>query len=153
VVLGPPKAVLGRSLPTMVVDAGWHTFHSSGLHLTVQYPATWRAVGDPNDNRVRLYPPEVGQNEPGANIAIAFLPNTAYGPQPLISDNITTPQEITVARISGREYEDSVFVAPNQSSYIELPYHSGMLLITTTIGPSLDLTAQRDQVLRTFVTE
>jgi hypothetical protein len=49
---------------------------------------------------------------------------------------------------TGREYADTEFAIPEQSSYLELPFHDGMLLVTTTEGPTVNFVPQLGEILK-----
>jgi hypothetical protein len=141
--------IIGRAPLAVAVSDNWPSYWDGELGIAVSYPSEWQAVALRQGSGVGLYPPTSDPELPTPMIRIEWLA-VPYSPdQPLVrTEGDIDP--IEVAGVTGRAYQDSQFAIPTQSHYIELPYHDGILFFSTTLGPSVDLTPQLREVLKTF---
>jgi hypothetical protein len=142
-------AIVGRAKPIIVVNNNWHSYRNNELGISVNYPPSWQAITLNNDSGVGLYPPESNPNVPTPMIKIELL-DVPYSDQPLVKTE-SSINSIEISGVTGRQYQDSKFAIPTQSYYIELPYRNRVLFFITTEGPSVDLTSQLIEILKTFV--
>ncbi len=141
--------IIGNAQPAVAVSDNWHSYRDDELGIAVSYPSEWQAVALSEGSGVGLYPPESDPSLPTPMIRIEWL-NVPYSSgQPLVKTEGPI-DSIEISGVTGRQYHDSQFAIPTQSHYVELPYRDGILFFITTEGPSVDLTPQLREVLKTF---
>jgi len=140
--------IVGNEEPMITIDNNWYSYQNDELGIFLYYPPSWQAITSNDVSGVGLYPPESDPSVPTPMIKIEWL-DVSYSDQPLINTE-SSINSIEISGILGRQYQDSKFVVPTQSQYIELPYRNGILFFITTIGPSVYLGSQLDEILKTL---
>jgi len=126
------------------------------MGLALRYPPNWTCVAQtqmPQYAGLYLYPPGAGPNIPGPLISFDFTPQQPYSNQPTPASNVSSPQPIVVAGITGRQYQDTQYAIPAQRFYIQLPWHGGTLVIAATEGPYVNLVPQLQAILATIMSQ
>lgn len=144
------KAVTGDAPALVSLDSSSPQYTNATIGLTLRFPSNWKYAEAPQQSGVTFYPSGSDPNVPSPLIELDFAPQRPYKVEPSPSTYTTQPQPITVAGITGRQYEDSAYAIPTQGWYIELPYRNGTLLITATKGPSVNLVPQLKEILKTI---
>ncbi len=144
------EPVIGTSDPVMAVGQDWDSYGDGELGFTLNYPPGWQALTLRDGPGVGLYPPKSNPDVPTPMIRIEWMDTVYSSDQPLIKTQ-SPINAIEISGITGRQYQDSKFAIPTQSHYIELPYRNGILFFVTTEGPTVDLTPQLREILKTFV--
>lgn len=144
------NVVLGAPVTAVSVNNGWPAVQYPALGVSLKIPPSWKAVVLDSGTGIGLYPPASSPNMPTPAVAIEWL-NAPYAQNRTQRATGGAVTARTVSGIVGQQYQDSKFAVPIQSSYIELPYRSGTLMIITTIGPSIDLTPQLAEILKSLV--
>lgn len=143
------KAIAGVAPIQVAASDSWPIYRNAAIGLTLRYPPDWKYVEEPQQSGVKLYPPDSDPNHPSPMILFDFAPDYPYDPNPTPSPHTTSPQPIAVSGIAGRQYEDTEFAIPDQTFSIELPYRTGSILITATMGPYVNLVSQLEEILKT----
>lgn len=144
------NAVLGAPVTAVPLVNEWPAVQYPALGLSLKIPPSWKAVVLDSGTGIGLYPPGSSPAMPTPAIAVEWL-NAPHAQNRTQRANGGTVTAKTVSGITGQQYQDSKFAVPLQSGYIELPYRGGTLMIITTIGPSIDLTPQLAEILKTVV--
>jgi len=143
------EAVVGEPVPVISISDNWQTYNDTELGIFVQYPPNWTATKLVDTLGVGFYPPGSEPDLPTPAIKFRVLNQSYTNGQPLFDTGCTvTP--VSVGGIMGQEYHDTKFSIPDQAIYIELPLGDGILLIEATMGPTVDLTPQLIEMLKTF---
>jgi hypothetical protein len=141
--------VIGTSEPVIAIGNNWPSYQNDEIGISFNYPPSWQAIMLSNVPGVGLYPPESNPNFPTPMIRIEWLNVPYLSDQPLVKTE-SPINPIEISGVTGRQYQDSKFALPTQSSYIEMPHHDGTLFFITTIGPSVDLVPQLNEILKTL---
>jgi hypothetical protein len=144
-------AVIGTPKPTIARSADWLNYQNSDFGIIFSYPATWKLVVADDSKAVNLYPPE--SDEELASPMIHFeVVDTKYSNSKTIVQTDNSIEEIEIAGEIGKYYTDSEFSQPEQSCYIELPSKDKekTFFFVATIGPSVDLSNQLLEIVKTF---
>jgi hypothetical protein len=144
------NVVVGTPVAALSVSNEWPAVQYPALGVSLQVPPTWKAVALDMGSGLGLYPPGSNPAMPTPAIAVEWL-NTPYAGNRTQRATGSAVNAKTVSGIAGQQYQDTRFAVPLQSSYIELPYRGGTLMIITTIGPSIDLTPQLAEILKTVI--
>jgi hypothetical protein len=141
-------AIAGVAPPLVPFSDSWPQYTNPRTSLSLRYPPTWQAITSPAGQAATLYPPGSDPSLPSPAIAFEVVPDKSYGTRPIITDYITDPKTLTINALTGRQYEDTEFAIPQQSSYVEFPDGNGLLLITTTKGPNVNLVPELQEILK-----
>lgn len=143
------NAVTGHDLTPYPTKVAWSDYINGKVGLRLRYPPTWTATEEPEQMGVILYPPGWDGSAPSPSIGFAFVPQAPYASSTTASAWTSEPKPISVAGVSGRQYEDAEYAVPYSSFYVDLPHRGGTLFITTTKGPYVSLVGQLQEILKT----
>jgi len=154
VVVSPVKlpAVIGTPVPTLPYGAGWMVYHDPDFGYFFNYPNSWKLIKDEESKSINLFPVGSNPDFPSPMIHIEVV-DSEYSSAKTLVQTESSIQVLEVAGLPGKYYTDSEFSLPEQSSYIELPLKDKTLFIVTTIGPSIDLSNQLFEILKTLKVE
>lgn len=140
-------AVVGTAPTPPGAEVTWSTYENSIMGLSLQFPSSWTYQESDDRLRVVFYPPGSDPAVPSPLIAFGLAPARPFDPAAVAPIGSTDPAPVTVAGVDGRRYEDSSLAVPYQSATIELPHRGGTLVITATLGPTINLVPILEQIL------
>jgi hypothetical protein len=141
--------LVGISPPVELVRSDWTTVRVGDSGVGLRYPPTWHADQQADGSAVLLRQPDSPSDRPVPTISISYTPGAAITP-PRAEAGMSAPTPITVAGIQGWEYHQVGFVVPAAAAFIDLPYHSGLLRLTATRGPGVNLVPQLEEIIKTL---
>jgi len=143
------EAFAGMPQPAVSVGDNWQTYDDQQIGIHIKYPPDWTSARLLDTLGVGFYPPGSSPDLPTPAIAFRFL-NQVYVAQKPLFNAVSKAAPFYIAGIAGQQYQDEKFSIPNQSFYIEAPYGDGLLFISATQGPTIDLTPQLLEMLKTL---
>jgi len=144
-----PDAIMGAPISAMPVNGSWLTYANPVTGLSIEYPSGWHYVEQPGQLVVNFYPAANDPQFPTGSIALIFVPDRPYNGQALVeTGGASSP--VNLLGINGIQYRDANLAVPTESSYIEIPFHAGTLMISATIGPVENLLPQLAEMLKTL---
>ena len=130
------------------VDSSWTYTPAVTDGVSVKYPPDWH-VDQPIANQVVLREPDSPDDRPVPHISFAFDQGVS-ATKPAAVEGMSAPVQTTVAGLEGWEYHQVGFGTPSTATFINLSYHGGLLQITATRGPAVNLVPQLNEILKTM---
>jgi hypothetical protein len=143
-----PFPILPSTTPIPGASAG-PTYTNKNMGLTLQYPSGWKFLETKSSNSVIFSTPDAAAS-PSAYIQIDYYSDQSTNPQRPASVQSSSFKAVTVAGLNGIYYEDNPPASAIRSAYYELLYRTGMLLVTVTRGPQVDLLPQFQEMAKTI---
>jgi hypothetical protein len=135
--------------PVEQVSDSWAAAPSVTDGVTLRYPPDWHADQSSDGTQVVLRQPNSPTDRPVPTISVSFEPGVAVT-QPPTTDGMSSPKPIAVAGLQGWEYHQVGLVVPSAEDFVDLPYRGGRLQISATLGPTVNLVPQMEEILKTL---
>lgn len=146
-----PPIVLGEDIPVKRFNSNWTIVQDENIGFSVHYPPEWLAITSEN-GEINLYPPGSSPDFPSASINLVWFSTPYQKGKPIFIENVQT-FPVLIAGLEGQQYQDEQFALPVQNVYMEIPYKDGVIFVSATIGPSVNLMPQLEIILQSMELE
>ena len=139
----------GIAPPVELVSSDWTPVRLGDSGVALRHPPAWKADQPSDGSAVILRQAGSPSGGPVPTISVSYSPGAAFTP-PQAGAGMSAPTSITVAGIQGWEYHQVGIVVPSAAAFIDLPYHGGLVRLTATRGPAVNLVPQLDEIVKTL---
>ena len=138
----------GETYRVELISNAWKTYRDPVSGFSVRYPAEWIARSSPGVPKLSLYPPGSDTRLPVPNISLTYRPDITISRTRAYA--LANKKQIIVNGSEGIQYEDSQEKVPSQGGYVEFPYRNGIMYVSATMGPGVNLVPQMLEIVKTL---